>query len=47
MGEKLVIKRMKWKVFFYKQGRNKYISESYGLKRLNFPPEIKEIDSKL
>ena len=39
----LVIKRIKWKVFFYEQGNNKYISENYGLKSLNCPPKIKEM----
>ena len=39
----LVIKRMRWKSFFYKQGNNKYIPENYGLKSLNCPPKIKEM----
>ena len=39
----LVIKRMRWKAFFYDQGNNKYIPENYGLKSLNCPPKIKEM----
>ena len=37
----LVIKRMRWKAFFYEQGSNKFIPENYGLKSLNCPPKIK------
>ena len=39
----LVIKRMRWKAFFYDQGNNKYTPENYGLKSLNCPPKIKEM----
>ena len=39
----LVIKRMRWKAFFYDQGNNKYIPKNYGLKSLNCPPKIKEM----
>ena len=39
----LVIKRMRWKAFFYDQGNNKYVPENYGLKSLNCPPKIKEM----
>ena len=39
----LVIKRTRWKAFYYDQGNNKCIPENYGLKSLNCPPKIKEI----
>ena len=39
----LVIKRIRWKAFFYKQGSNKFIPQNYGLKTFNCPPKIKDI----
>ena len=39
----LVIKRMRWKAFFYEQGSNKFIPENYGSKSLNCPPKIKDM----
>ena len=39
----LVMKRMRWKAFFYDQGNNKYIPENYGLKSLNCPPKTKKM----
>ena len=39
----LVIKRMRRKAFFYKQGSNKFIPGNYGLKGLNCPPKIKDM----
>ena len=39
----LVIKRTRWKAFFYEQGSNKFIPENYGLKSLNWPPNIKDM----
>ena len=38
-----VIKRMRWKAFFYEQRGNKYISINHGLKSLNYPPKTKEM----
>ena len=37
-----VIKRMRWKAFFY-MNRSEDTQETYGLKSLNGPPKIKEI----
>ena len=40
----MVIKRMRRKVHFcYKEEEISEVSENYGLKSLNFPPQIKEI----
>ena len=39
----LVIKRIRWKAFFYEQGSKKFIPENYGLKSFNCPPKIKDI----
>ena len=39
----LVIKQIRWKAFFYKQGSNKLIPQNYGLKTFNCPPKIKDI----
>ena len=40
----LVIKRMRWKAFFYNQEENEVIPETYGLKTLNCPPKIKDMN---
>ena len=40
----LVIKRMRWKAFFYSQEENETIPENYGLKTLKCPPRIKDMD---
>ena len=37
-----VIKRMRWKAFFY-MNRSEDTQETYGLKSLNCPPKIKEM----
>ena len=37
-----VIKRMRWKAFFY-TNKSKDMEETYGLKSLNCPPKIKEM----
>ena len=45
----LVIKRMRWKVHFYnekkdvKENETRTIPETYGLKSLNCPPQVKEL----
>ena len=45
LSEKIgpVLKRMRWKAFFYEQRGNKYISINHGLKSLNYPPKTKEM----
>ena len=37
-----VIKRMRWKAFFY-TNKSEDMEETYGLKSLNCPPKIKEM----
>ena len=42
----LLIKRMRWKAHFYnekKENENQTIPETYGLKSLNCPPQVKEL----
>ena len=38
-----VIKRMKWKAFFYINPSREKMQQKYGLKTLNCPPKIKEM----
>ena len=38
-----VIKRMRWKVFFYINPSSENMQQTYGLKTLNYPPKIKEM----
>ena len=38
-----VIKRMKWKAFFYINPSSENIQQTYVLKTLNCPPKIKEM----
>ena len=42
---KQVIKRMRWKPFFYIKPSSKNMQQTYALKTLNCPPKIKEIVS--
>ena len=39
----LVIKRIKWKAFFYEQGNNKFIPKNYGFKSLIFSLKVKDM----
>ena len=45
----LIIKRMRWKVHFYnewkdaKENETQTKAETYGLKSLNYPPQVKEL----
>ena len=42
----MVIKRMRWKAYFFnKKDENNEIQETYGLKSLNCPPQIKELSA--
>ena len=38
-----VIKRMRWKAYFYINPRRENMQQTYGLKTLNCPPKIKEM----
>ena len=40
-----VIKRMRWKAFFYIYPNGEKFQQTYGLKTLNCPPKIKEMVS--